>query len=304
MPARSYREWLATVQRANSSDELKLYLKTTATSEGWQSEYKAAAHDPDFGMREAVAALSNARGGEVFIGVDNEGEVIGSPVTLDTLNSTLQQVKANRAPWRITDLLLVVVQITRVPVQTGSTGAYVIELRSYDLPCFVLEGSDRLTLPVRSGNSTLRYDCASAIEFHLARRRSVLLRACLAELKTFSLQLSQHRALDDGLPDPLPFIHSIVQDGTAYTILTESDRTAIFGAGSATGRASGAVDTYYRAVRRIRHVLENSPTSERNVPVRSLPVVGQEFGNLETDVQTRASEFENYIRAQGISTDI
>jgi hypothetical protein len=286
-----YREWLATVQRPNAAAELALYLSTTATAEGWQSEYKAAAHDPDFGVREAVAALGNSRGGEVFVGVDDAGQVLGSPVTLDALNSVLRQTAATPSPWRIVDLLETVGQITPVAVANAGGSAYVIEVKSYDRPAFVIDSGGRLQLPVRSGNQTHKMDCATAIEFFRQRSRASVLRGCLAELRTFSLQLSPHRSLEDGLPDPLPFIQSITQDGTASTILTASDRTAVFGEGTGGARTTGAVDTYYRAVRRIRAQLDLLPQSERNVAVRNLPVVGMEFSNLEGDARSRVDQF-------------
>jgi hypothetical protein len=177
----------------------------------------------------------------------------------------------------------------------------VIEVRQYDLPCFVLDADGRLDLPVRSGSDTKKLDAATSIEWHNARRRADVLRSCLLELRTFSLQLSQFRGLDDGLPDPLPYIHSIIQDGTAYRILTTSDRAALFGAGITNGRTTGAVDMYYRAIRRVRAALESLPIPNRSLPIRDLRDISSEFANLEADVRTNVQTLATYIRSQGVT---
>lgn len=301
MPVSTYREWLGASKRVNSPDELKSYLSAGATSEGWTTEFKAAAHDPDYGVREAVAALGNARGGEVFLGVNNVGVVTGSPVTLEALNKVLRQSRAIPSSWRIVDLMEIVANITPVPLASGPGSAYVIEVRPYDLPSFILDSRGQLILPIRSGSDTRTLDVATAIEWYLTRRRAEVLRACLQELTTFALQLSQFRGLDDSLPDPLPYIHSVVQDGSAYRILTSSDRAALFGAGVQNGRNSGAVDCYYRSVRRVRAALSALPLPHRNLAIGELEGVGFEFSNLEEDARRSVRELRAYLQSQGIS---
>jgi hypothetical protein len=301
MPVSTYREWLALNNRPNTEEELALYLASGASTEGWLTEFKAAARNPDYGVREAVAGLANARGGEVFVGVDDDGTVTGSPVTVEALNDTLRQIRALVAPWRIVDLMQVVANTTPVPLVTSGLTAYVIEVRAYDLPCFVLTSDGRLALPVRSGSDTKLLDAATSIEWHNSRRRADVLRSCLQELKTFSLQLTQFQSLNDGLPDPLPYIHSIVQDGTAYQLLTPSDRAALFGAGVPNGRTTGAVDLYYRVVRRVRAALERLPMPNRNLPIRNIQDVNMEFANLEADIRSSVQTLETHLRSQGVS---
>jgi hypothetical protein len=301
MPVTTYREWLALNNRPNMAEELTSYVAAGASAEGWLTEFKAAARNPDYGVREAVAGLANARGGEVFVGVNDDGIVTGSPVTLEALNETLRQTRAPFAPWRIVDLMQVVANTTPVPLGTGGLTAYVIEVRPYDLPCFVLGADGRLALPVRSGSDTKLLDAATSIEWHNARRRADVLRSCLLELKTFSLQLTQFQSLGDGLPDPLPYIQSIVQDGTAYRVLTASDRAALFGAGIPNGRAIGAVDLYYRVVRRVRAALERLPMPNRSLPIRNLQDVNFEFADLETQIRSTIQTLETYLRSQGVS---
>lgn len=303
MPTRNYREWLRSSGRENTSASLEAYLAEGARAEGWTSEFKAAARDADYGVREAVAALHNARGGEVFLGVNNSGRVEGSEVTLEALNETLRQPRAMPAPWRVTDLLQLTGNTTRVDLPGGSKWAYVIEVRSSDLPGFILDTSGGLVLPIRSGSDTKTLDAASAIEWYAHRRRGDVLRSCYRELATFALQLSQHQPLPEGLPDPLPYIHAIVQDGTAYTILTAEDRAVLFGSGGEHGRSAGVVDTYYKAVRRVRDAYARRSEGYVNVPIRDLSGVSFEFANLETERTQSVRQLGDYVRRQGFVLD-
>lgn len=301
MPVPTYREWLALSNRPNTPSELGAYIASGASAEGWLTEFKAATRNPDYGVREAVAALANARGGEVFVGVEDSGNVTGSPVTPEALNETLRQTHALAASWRIVDLMQVVANTTPVALDRDGLTSYVIEVRSYDLPCFVLSTGGLLVLPVRSGSDTKLLDPATSIEWYNSRRRADVLRACLSELRTFSLQITQFRALDEGLPDPLPYMHSIVQDGTAYRILTASDRAALFGAGILNGRTTGAVDPYYRVIRRVRAALDRLPIPNRNLPIRDIRDISFEFANLEADIRASVQALENYLRSQGVT---
>jgi hypothetical protein len=299
MPGSSYRQWLRTEGRESSAAELEAYLVLEARAEGWLTEFKLAASEPDFALREAVAALHNALGGEVFLGVTDAGRVEGSPATLERINETLRQPRAPQAPWRVTDLLQVTGNTTRVQAPDERRWAYVIEVRPSDLPAFVWDLPSGLTLPIRSGSDTILLDAATAIEWYTRRRRGDVLRSCYRELATFSTQLSQHRSLPEGLPDPLPYIQAIVEDGTAYATLSEADRAALFGAGVTNGRRSGAVDAYYRAVRRVRDALARREEGWANVAIRSLQGIGTEFGNLEAEVSQSLNDFARYIREQG-----
>jgi hypothetical protein len=303
MPGRTYREWLRAGTRENTPASLEAYLAEDARSEGWVSEFKAAARDADYSAREAVAALHNAAGGEVFLGVTDDGRVSGSAVTQETLNETLRQSRAMPAAWRTTDLLQVTGNTTRVELPGAGRWAYVLEVRPSDLPAFVLDRGGALVLPVRSGSDTRILDTATAIEWYARRRRGDVLRGCYRELVTFALQLTQHQPLPEGLPDPLPYIHSVIQDGTAYAILTAEDRAALFGAGIQNGRTGGAVDTYYRAVRRVRSALTRLNEGYRNVAIRDLPGLGSEFGNLEVERSASLDALRRHIRAQGFTLD-
>jgi hypothetical protein len=303
VPARYYREWLHQNARENSSGALETYLAESANAEGWTGEFKAAARDANYSVREAVAALHNTIGGEVFLGVSNSGTVEGSTVRQEALNETLRQRRAAPASWRTTDLLQVTANITKVDLPGGVRCAYVIEVRPSDLPAFVLDRSEGLVLPVRSGSDTKVLDAASAIEWNSQRRRAEILRSCYKELCTFALQLSQYRPLPEGLPDPLPYTNAVIQDGSAYTILTAEDRAALFGAGAQNGRATGAVDSYYRAIRLVRDALSRRPEGYRNVAIRDLEGLASEFANLEGERTHSVETLGRYIRAQGFALE-
>jgi hypothetical protein len=303
MPERTYRSWLVANARESGPWGLETYLSEDARREGWTTEFKASATNADYGVREAVASLSNHSGGEVFVGVDNGGRVTGSEVREEALNETLRQVRASRADWRITNLLDVTAKLTPVQLPSRRKWAYVIEVKPYDRPAFVLDDGGDLRLPVRSGSDTKTLDTATAIEWYARRRRGQVLRSCYRELETFSLQLSQYRMFPEMLPDPLPYVQSTIQSGLAYEVLTKADRAALFGAGIANGRASGAVDIYYTTVRRVRALLPRLPEPNRNMSLKDLPGVGFEFSNLEEDLRQRLKMLGDHISREGFRRD-
>ena len=295
----TYRGWLQERNRPNKGEDLGEYVRSLVAGEGWTSEYKASATDVDYGVREATAALHNARGGEVFVGVENDGRVTGTGVTEATLNERLRQGAAPRAPWHTTDLTLAVKQVVEVPECSPRPRAFVLEVNPPNLPAFALDKKGRLRLPLRSGSSTRLLDAAESISFVHQSWRGLVLRSCYRELETFARQISQHQPLADSLPDPLPYIQSIAESGVAYTVLTDQDRAAIFGEGAGSGRSAGAVDVYYKAVRRARAVLNQQPVTGRNLAVMALPALGVEFANLESERDRSLDDLKKYIQGQG-----
>lgn len=159
----TYREWLITEKRSNDSTALTDYIAQLVRDEGWRSEFKAATRDVNFGVREAVCALANSRGGEVFVGVQDEGIVDGTSVTEQRINETLRQARADRSDWFETDLVNVS-DVLAIPFSSGDRWAYVIEVRGPDRPVFVFEDG-KYRMAKRSGSDTTALDSRSSIEW-------------------------------------------------------------------------------------------------------------------------------------------
>ena len=95
----TYRSWLSATGKGANPTTLREYIHQVPGNEGWHSEFKLSAESVGFQLREAVAALANGRGGEVFVGVDNAGEVVGSTVSREALNTELRQGSQPALDW-------------------------------------------------------------------------------------------------------------------------------------------------------------------------------------------------------------
>lgn len=153
LPPDSFRSWLA----GEAATKLRLGEYVTSLGEWWNSEFKAATTDIDYGLRKSVCALANARGGEVFLGIEDD-RTLGGTLTDETrLEQALRQPRATPADWYVVDLNLTVSHITSVNL-AGPRGrrAHVLEVRPRGIPAFVLEGPNELSLYIRQGSSSVR----------------------------------------------------------------------------------------------------------------------------------------------------
>ena len=133
-------------------------------------------------------------------------------------------------------------------------------------------------------------------------RRGDILRACYAEIALYMGQLSLHRQLPDGLPDRLPFVSKVSEDGALLTFLTVDDRTKLLGGGTpGGGRQSGVVDLYYGVVGWARAELAHRPPANRFLALRDLNIAAAGYGNLDKEILDRLAEFAQYIRSQGFT---
>ena len=59
---------------------------------------------------ETVVAFANARGGKIFIGVDDDGKVVGVNIKSETLKDWINQIKNNTQPQLIVDMDSIVIE--------------------------------------------------------------------------------------------------------------------------------------------------------------------------------------------------
>jgi hypothetical protein len=294
----TYPAWLTANQRENDAAALNDYLRSLARNEDWRTEFKAAVTNADYLVREAVTALANASGGEVFVGVDNSGNVVGTSVTAEALDGVLRQPSAPREDWYVVDLTTLIDPKTSVPL-SGGRRAFVLEVHPPGLPTFVVENVDRLTLALRSSSDTFGVDGKGAISWYRDRRRGEILLGLLEEIRTYVLQIGRQRALPSGLPNPLPLLDSVSRSGEFYRVLTESDREAMVGGGVRGGRRSGAVDTYYKVIDRWNFVTSTRPGTSRNTTIGDLPGYGFEFSNLDDELRQAVQTFRKHVADAG-----
>src|SRR2546427_5662791 len=148
-PAKSttFRAWLA--GRQATEDLLTRYISSLVE---WRtSEMKAAVEAVGFTLREAVCAIANSGGGEVFLGVRNDHTFVGTVVTEQRLTQVLQQAGAPPGDWYLVDLTRGVHHVVTIPL--GSPPAmrfvYVLEITRPGLPLFVHEEKNELSLYLR-----------------------------------------------------------------------------------------------------------------------------------------------------------
>ncbi len=60
----TFREWRVAHGRPKDRDALSDYVHESGSNEEWMSEFKASTADVGYGVREAVCALANAKGGK------------------------------------------------------------------------------------------------------------------------------------------------------------------------------------------------------------------------------------------------
>jgi hypothetical protein len=299
----TYRSWLATNGQATDPASLREYIHIVPGNEGWHSEFKLSSEQVGFQLREAVAALANGRGGEVLVGVDNAGEVVGSTITREALNAELRQGSQPALDWFVLDLVQVVRHNTVVPFPSEPKWAYVLEIRERERPVFVRDpDGNRWALPVRSDSDSMQLDARGAIEWYRHVSRGTILRSCYSELANCMGQISFWRGVPETLPARLPFITKVSEDPSLRGMLTEEDFAMINGKGVQGGRMSGATDLYYKVLVRYEIALKGKPAYARNIPLRDLMVgMEGEFANLDYDIKQALENFSKYIESQGFA---
>ena len=291
----TFRAWLA--GRQATEDLLTRYISSLAE---WRaSEMKAAVEAVDFTLREAVCAIANSGGGEVFLGVRNDHSFIGTVVTEQRLTQVLKQATAPASDWYVVDLTRAVRHVLTIPVGSPSSlrFVYVLEVTRLGLPLFVQEESNELSLYLRQGESSIRADSFRALEWSRDVTREEILKTCYLELKTLSRVVTEmYAGMAMGLGLTLPYLTKRLEDGTFYRYLTEEDIIFILGrARDSSGYEGGIV----RSVFETRHELDVTRRQGMNR--------GEEYRETDDvlraareDIPRSADSFKRYLEDQGI----
>jgi hypothetical protein len=296
----TFREWLTPRSKPKDPAGLTEYLHEGGTSEGWNSEFKKCTTDVDYGVREAVAALANERGGEVFVGVDDAGVVKGSGVKEQAMNETLRQRGLKAESWYVSDLLQVISQTISVPFSSGNQWAYVLEVRERERPVFVIANDGRRVQPIRSGSDTLLLDNVGSVEWYRETSRGTILRACYSELSSYMGQLSAFRPLPDGLPERLPYLTKVLEDDSLRRLLHEEDIAFLVGRGEPRGgRSGGVTDLYYGVLSWATAALRGKPVYNRNLRLCDLEGMAMQFADLDNRILQQLQALSQYIQSQG-----
>ncbi len=278
---------------------LQEYLDRTGTE--WTSlEFKAAVAQSDAGLRQAVCALANTNGGELFMGVTDTREILGSQMGTDQVNSTLMQSDAPRSPWHIVDLTRVVVSpFHEIPTRVAEHRAYVLTVRDPGLPALFWSDDRVLELYERRGRSKAKLGGPEALDWNRRQSRARMLLRCYREFDTLSRRLDFQMNYPTDFRLGLPYLVQTMNDGTFYETLTDKDREALLGRASPGGGGShGFVGDFLELGRRVQRVQER--LEREGTPYRDLWRSG-EFSNIFYDLQGKRREFRQYLSNAGVS---
>ena len=286
--------------RQATEELLTQYISSLA--EWRESEMKAAVEDVDFPLREAVCAIANSGGGEVFLGLGNDRTIIGTGVTEQRLTQVLQQANAPPGDWYIVDLTRVVHHVLTIPLPAPSSKrfVYVLEVTRPGLPLFVHEENNELSLYLRHGESSIRANSFSALEWGRNLTREEILRTCYLELKVLSRLVSEMFAgMAIGLGLTLPYLTKRLEDGTFYQYLTDEDIIFILGRARGGGGYEGGIVRWVFETRRNLEVMRRQGMDR-----------GEEYRETDDILRTAresmpksADSFKRYLEDYGIAAD-
>src|SRR2546427_9018851 len=138
----NFRSWLA----GTKAREGRLIEYLASVGEWWNSEFKAATTEIDYGLRKTVCALANTDGGEVFLGVRDDKSLTGTDVDGNRIEQILRQGQASPGDWYVVDLNEPVSRTFPIPLANRSgKRVHVLEVKPRGVPAFVLGRDNELS---------------------------------------------------------------------------------------------------------------------------------------------------------------
>lgn len=259
----TFRAWLL-LRRETSPTTASLtdYIATLGP-EWWASELKETVSDLGdlVGPRKSVAAIANRYGGEVFLGVANNGTVTGTPLTWEQVEASLQQPNAPRSVAYVSDLTYAVRVPPLVLEVTGGPPplrAYVVEVVQQALPVYTWDVDlRRFDLFVRFAGGTRNLRAVEALDWLRERTRARILRTIYLEFDTVSRIAMHEQDYSVGFAPVMPFLQRCLEDGTFYTALSSEDRKALLGYALDAARSGGSTG-FVGKLLRMSKIMENS----------------------------------------------
>ncbi len=281
--------------------EAELTRYVSSIGEWLNSEFKAATTDIDHGLRRAVCALANARGGEVFLGVRDDRTAVGTDLDELRIAQVLRQERAKPGDWYVVDLGQVVNAITpiQLPARAGKR-VWVLEVRPPGVPAFVIEDDGTLSLFVRRGDSSVRANSFSALDWSRSVAREEILRTCYLEVRTLSRTIGgMYIGLATHLGLTVPYLTKRLEDGTLYKYLSEEDLLHLLGRAEGDTRFSGGMyQELFQAKYRIERILNlNKDNYQVDNEVREVLL------RAEETLRSRAESFRKYLDQGGIAVE-
>jgi len=203
-----------------------LLRKFLSTRGEWVArEFKRADQPSDFGLRIAVAALANTDGGDVFLGVENSGNPVGTPVDPAEISRVLQQAGAPAHNRYITNLVRVVKDPRRIDLASGLP-VYWVDVAAQGLLVAVLKTDGSLGLYNRPGAESEEVRGFDAIDLFRTKTRARLLFALYSEFRRIVRSIPQYYTVPNQVrEDTIRPILQILESTEWQTVATEADRS-------------------------------------------------------------------------------
>ena len=205
-------------------DEAILRQFLSTRGEWIAREFKRADQSSNFGLRIAVAAFANSDGGDVFLGVENLGNPVGTPVDPAEISRVLQQAGAPARGRHITNLVTVVKDPRRIDLASGLP-VYWVDVAAQGLLVAVLKADGTLGLYNRPGAESEEVRGFDAIDLFRARTRARLLFALYSEFRRIVRSIPQYYTVPNQVrEDTIRPILQILDSAEWQAVATEADR--------------------------------------------------------------------------------
>lgn len=208
--------------REPDDNSLRQYLATRG--EWIAREFKRADRPSDFGLRIAVAAFANTDGGDVFLGVEDSGNPVGTPVDPAEISRVLEQTGAPSRNGYLTNLMKVVKDPRRISVASGLS-VYWIDVAAQGMLVAVVKSDGSLGLYNRPGAESDEVRGFDAIDVFRNKTRARLLFALYSECRRIVRSIPQHYTVPNQVrEDTIRPILRILDSEEWQAVATEADR--------------------------------------------------------------------------------
>jgi hypothetical protein len=206
-------------------DEAMLRQFLSTRGEWIAREFKRADQGSNFGLRIAVAAFANTDGGDVFLGVKNSGNPVGTPIDPAEISRVLQQTGAPAHDRYISNLVTVVKDPRRIDLASGLP-VYWIDVAAQGLLVAVLKADGTLGLYNRPGAESEEMRGFDAIDLFRTKTRARLLFALYSEFRRIVRSIPQLYTVPNQVrEDTIRPILQILDSAEWQAVATEADRS-------------------------------------------------------------------------------
>jgi hypothetical protein len=160
--------------------EGRLNAFLAANPEWVRLEFKEAKQVPIHGLRKSVAALASTNGGDLFIGVRDDGAAIGCSFDPSELAAVLRQDGSPAREDTRTNLLEVVGDPKQIPIEGGNR-VYWFDVPEFGWIVAALGDDGKLHIYDRPGANSSEAVGLEAVDLYNRQNRARLLRAVFEE---------------------------------------------------------------------------------------------------------------------------